>query len=213
MARLGADHRSRRVAVFLDRDGVINRRAAADAYIRNWSEFELIPGVVEALTALQEAGATLFVVTNQRGVARGLVEQRDLDDIHARLADLLAAAGVALDGIYTCPHEIGACDCRKPDVGLFVQARAAHPWISFDESHLIGDSISDVEAGHRLRMRLWVVGDDADSVRVLAEQRGMKIEVTAASVSELVEEGSLTAAIATDATRADGAARAAGERP
>jgi D-glycero-D-manno-heptose 1,7-bisphosphate phosphatase len=201
MARLGADHRSRRVAVFLDRDGVINRRAAADAYIRNWSEFELNPGVVEALSALQEAGAALFIATNQRGIARGLVEQRDLDDIHARLGDALAVAGVPLDGIYTCPHEIGACDCRKPDVGLFMQAREAHPWISFRESHLIGDSISDAEAGHRLGMRLWIVGEDADSVGTQARERGFRVEATAMSVSELVEEGSLTAVIAADASR------------
>ena len=149
-----------RVAVFLDRDGVINRRAPDDEYIRNWTEFDLTPGAPAALAALQEAGAALFIVTNQRGVARGLVNRADLDDIHARLIEVLAANGVTLGGIYTCPHEIGTCDCRKPGTGLFIQAQLDHPWIAFERSHVVGDSISDMEAGHRLGMQLWLVGED-----------------------------------------------------
>lgn len=196
MARLDTDSGSRHVAVFLDRDGVINRRARAPDYIRNWSEFELTPGATEALAALQEAGAALFIVTNQRGVALGLVDQADLDDIHARLVDTLAAAGVSLGGIYTCPHEIDTCDCRKPQTGLFTQAQADHPWIAFERSHLVGDSISDVEAGHRLGLRLWLVGDAAGAIAQEATQRGMRLEASAASVKDLVEEGSLVRAIA-----------------
>ncbi len=191
-----------RVAVFLDRDGVINRRAPAGAYIRDWSEFELTQGAVEALSALHEAGAVLFIVTNQRGVARGLVDEADLDEIHTRLVDTLAAAGVPLGGIYTCPHEIGVCDCRKPGVGLFKQAQSAHPWIRFERSHLIGDSMSDVEAGQRLGMRLWVVGDSAEVVAAEAYGRGIRLEAIAPSIRELVDEGSLIRAIA-----ADGASR------
>src|SRR6478735_2225101 len=86
------DRRGRRVAVFLDRDGVINRRIEG-GYVRDWSEFELLPGVIDSLVALTEAGATLFVVTNQRGVTRGLIDSADLADIHARLTAKLAEAG------------------------------------------------------------------------------------------------------------------------
>lgn len=198
MAKLDAESASRRVAVFLDRDGVINQRASEGDYIRNLSEFRLTPGAAEALVALHQAGATLFIATNQRGVARGLVAQADLDDIHALLSDTLAAAGAPLGDIYTCPHEIGTCDCRKPDVGLFRQAQSDHPWIAFERSHLIGDSMSDVEAGQRLGMRLWVVGDEAVSVAAVAGDRGIRLEAVAPSISELIEEGSLLKAIAAD---------------
>lgn len=190
-----AESEAGRVAVFLDRDGVINRRAPAGAYVRDLSEFELMPGAIPALAALDNAGASLFIVTNQRGVARGLVAQADLEKIHARLVDELARAQVALGGIYVCPHEIGTCNCRKPDVGLFEQARAAHPWITFSDSHLVGDSMSDMEAGHRLGMRLWIVGEDAQAVVEQGAQRGIRVEAAAASINELVEEGSLLAAV------------------
>ena len=186
---------TRRTAVFLDRDGVVNRRAPEGAYIRNWSEFELTPGATEALAALAKAGATLFIVTNQRRIARGVIVSADLDEIHARLADELAAGGVVLGGVYVCPHEIGACDCRKPDVGLFMQAQAANPWIDFGDSHMVGDSISDLEAGRRLGMKLWLVGDD-DTVAHAAATRGYNVEHSAPTISELVEEGSLIAAVA-----------------
>ena len=158
------DRGGRRVAVFLDRDGVINRRIEG-GYVRDWSEFELLPGVVDSLVALTEAGATLFVVTNQRGVARGLVDSADLADIHDQLKAKLTEAGVELGGIYVCPHDVGQCDCRKPDVGLFRQARADNSWIDFTASHMVGDSISDAEAGARLGMRLWLVGGNSEQVR------------------------------------------------
>ena len=185
-----------RVAVFLDRDGVINRRAPAGDYVRDVAEFELTPGAIRALAALAQAGASLFIVTNQRGVARGLVAQADLDEIHAQLVAELARAKVALGGIYVCPHEIGTCSCRKPDVGLFEQAQAAHPWITFGDSHLVGDSLSDIEAGHRLGMHLWVVGEDAQALARQGAKRGIRVEAAAASINELVEEGSLLAAVA-----------------
>ena len=159
------------------------------------SEFELTPGAVQALAKLGRAGATLFIVTNQRGVARGLVAPSDLEEIHARLVDELAEVQIMLGGIYVCPHEIGTCTCRKPDVGLFEQARAANPWIDFGDSHVVGDSVSDIEAGHRLGMRLWVVGDDARAIVEQAAQRGIRVEAAAASIGELVEEGSLLAAV------------------
>jgi D-glycero-D-manno-heptose 1,7-bisphosphate phosphatase len=194
MAPLATDRGRRRVAVFLDRDGVINRRIEG-GYVRDWSEFELVPGVVDALVALTEAGATLFVVTNQRGIARGMVDPADLADIHTRLTATLADAGVALGGIYVCPHDVGQCDCRKPDVGLFRQAQDDNPWIGFASSHMVGDSLSDAEAGARLDMQLWLVGGDSDQVRTDATEGGFVIEGVAPSLSDLVRDGSLVAAL------------------
>lgn len=135
------------------------------------------------------------MVTNQRGVARGLVDAADLAEMHARLAATLAGAGAPLAGIYTCPHEIGQCECRKPGTGLFEQARRDNPWIAFAESHLVGDSISDVEAGHTLGLRLWVVGDDAASVMHEATERGFRIAGGSRSLAELAASGELLAAV------------------
>ena len=192
-----------KTAVFLDRDGVINRRIP-DAYVRDWSEFELLPGVVGALAGLTRVGVTMFVVTNQRGVARGLVDAADLADIHARLMADLKAAGIDLGGIYTCPHEIGVCDCRKPGVGLFLQAQADHPWIRFADSHMVGDSISDAEAAHALGARVWLVGDDAAEVAAEAARRGITVAGIAPSLADLVRDGELLAGLPIEDDGGDG---------
>ena len=101
-------------SVFLDRDGVLNRKAPEGDYIRTWADFVWLPGVLGALRQLREAGLRALIVTNQRGVARGLIRPEDLDDIHARLRTEALAAGGRIDGIYTCPHLGGTCECRKP---------------------------------------------------------------------------------------------------
>jgi D-glycero-D-manno-heptose 1,7-bisphosphate phosphatase len=179
-----------RGAVFLDRDGVINRKAPEGAYVRNWSEFELLPGVTEALLALRTAGRPLFVVTNQRGVARGVVRATDVYDIHIRLTRQLRSIGVDLEGIYVCPHEKASCDCRKPGTGLFLDARRDRPWICFRDSDMIGDSLNDLQAGARLGMRLWLVGDEERSRSIVraAERAGIRVSGWAPSLLALVEQ-------------------------
>jgi D-glycero-D-manno-heptose 1,7-bisphosphate phosphatase len=176
-----------RLAVFLDRDGVINRRATEGDYIRSWSEFEFLPGAIAAMARLDDAGASMFVVTNQRGVARGLVGAAALDDIHMRMGVALAEAGVHLGGIYVCPHEIGSCDCRKPQVGLFIQARADNPWIAFERSEMIGDSLADLEAGTRLGMRNWLVGEGREQVLAQASALQIAVAGAAGSLAELID--------------------------
>jgi histidinol-phosphate phosphatase family protein len=195
MAQSATEPESKRVAVFLDRDGVINRLAPDGGYVRDWSEFELLPGALEALAALHDAGAALFIATNQRGVARGLVDAAALEGIHRRLAETMTAAGAPLSGVFVCPHEIGECDCRKPDIGLFRQAQAAHPWIAFDESHLIGDSMNDLLAGHRLGMTLWLVGEDRAAVAGEAVAQKIEVAGSAPSLEALVGDGALLAAL------------------
>jgi D-glycero-D-manno-heptose 1,7-bisphosphate phosphatase len=196
MAPSAAEARpGRRFAVFLDRDGVINRRAPEGSYIGNVGEFELLPGVVQALSALQAAGATLLVVTNQRGVARGLIDPADLSAIHGALEESLGDAGVSLGGIYVCPHEKGTCDCRKPGVGLFLQAQAEHPWIDFGSSEMIGDSLGDVRAGQKLGLRNWLVGEERAAVLREAEESGVAIAGQSATLASLVAEPAFRAAL------------------
>lgn len=178
-----------RTAIFLDRDGVINRKAPEGDYVRRWEDFEFLPGSVEALQTLAAAGAALFVVTNQRGVALGSLDPRDLDDIHARMSASLASAGVDIAGIYVCPHDVDACDCRKPGTRLFLDAKAEYPWIDFGVSDLVGDSLSDLEAGDRLGMRLWLVGDEARrrDVASRAAESGMRLAGDYPSLLSLVQ--------------------------
>jgi D-glycero-D-manno-heptose 1,7-bisphosphate phosphatase len=194
MARSVVDARPARVAVFLDRDGVINRLVRGD-YVRRWADFTFEPGAIDALSRLHRAGAALFVVTNQRGIARGLVDPTDLADVHRRMAAALAAGGAPLDGVYVCPHDVGACDCRKPAGGLFEQARQAHAWIDYRRSEMIGDSFTDLQAGHRLGMRNWLVGPHRRWIRFAAATRGIGVAGSAPTLADLVAAGTLLAAL------------------
>jgi D-glycero-D-manno-heptose 1,7-bisphosphate phosphatase len=133
--------------IFIDRDGVINKKMPEGDYVKTWSEFEFLPGAIEALKMLYEAGYSIFVITNQRGIARGIMRKEDLDDIHNRMAIELEKYGVKLVGIYYCPHnDEDNCDCRKPKPGLLLRAAKEH---NFDlkDSIFIGDSIKDIQAG------------------------------------------------------------------
>lgn len=139
-------------AVFLDRDGLINVQAAEHCYIKSWGEFRFLPGVPEAAALLTQAGYLLFVVTNQRGVARGLVTLAQIEEIHRNMRAAFARYGARIDGVYVCPHESGTCSCRKPEIGLFLQAERDFE-IDKPNSWMVGDSDSDVEAGRKYGVR------------------------------------------------------------
>lgn len=128
--------------VFLDRDGVINVKAPGAGYIRNWSEFQFLPNVADWIRMFNALGHLVIIVTNQRGVARGLMTIQDVEDIHANMLRELTAAGAQVDDIFVCPHEENTCECRKPRPGM-IQA-AQRKWnIDLNRSLLIGDSPSD----------------------------------------------------------------------
>jgi histidinol-phosphate phosphatase family protein len=134
-------------AAFLDRDGVINRKAPEGEYITRWEEIEILPGVPEAIALLTQAGFYVLAISNQRCVAKGLLTLSELESIHKRLCDQLAAAGAILTKIYYCPHDYQPpCSCRKPAPGLFFTA-ARDYGIDLGKSWMIGDSEIDVEAG------------------------------------------------------------------
>lgn len=132
-----------RPAAFLDRDGtlILERHYLADP-----DGVELIPGATAALAALREAGYALVVVTNQSGIARGLITPEEYEAVHTRLAELLAAEGVHLDAVYHCPHHpehSGPCDCRKPGLALYRRAAEEHG-LDLARSIYVGDKVSDV---------------------------------------------------------------------
>ncbi len=148
--------------VFLDRDGVLNRKAPEGEYVSQWNAFHPLPGIEQALQLLNEAKLPVYVVTNQRGVALGLYSEDDVRRLHLRLAAELADHKAHVDGFFFCPHDKGQCTCRKPGPGLFEQARTLHPEIDFAASVMIGDSLSDIEAGRRLGMQtIFIEGDAA----------------------------------------------------
>jgi len=131
-----------RPCLFLDRDGVINVKPPDGGYVRTWDEFQWIPAAVDWIRLFTAVDFLVIVVTNQRGVARGLVRPEDLADIHTRMTAELARRGARIDDVFVCPHEEGTCDCRKPRPGLIFQARRR--WdIDMPRSLLIGDSESD----------------------------------------------------------------------
>ena len=146
----------RRPAVFLDRDGVLNRafvRAGRPRPPASLAELEILPGVPESLNALRSRGYLLVVVTNQPDVARGASSRALVDGIHRRLRGLLP-----LDAILSCFHDSAhACDCRKPQPGLLLRA-ARELGIELSLSFMVGDRWSDVEAGRRAGCRTFLVG-------------------------------------------------------
>lgn len=149
--------------VFLDRDGVINQRIPGD-YIKRWDEFVFLPGVVEALRNLRRAGIRSVVITNQRGIARGLYTAADLHLVHQRMQAHLDAHDARVDAIYYCPDLDGPR--RKPAPGMLFDAQRDHLAIDFARAVLIGDSATDLQAAAGAGCRGILVG----SGEHLAEQ-------------------------------------------
>jgi D-glycero-D-manno-heptose 1,7-bisphosphate phosphatase len=157
-----AEFRSTLRTVFLDRDGVINRKMPEGQYVTDWHHFELLPGVPHAIAQLNQRGLRVLVVTNQRGIALGLYTAADVDAIHAQMQRILSVSGAHVDGFYLCPHDKGQCNCRKPLPGLFEQARQQFPKIEAATSVVIGDSLSDIEFGRNLGMHtIFIEGDES----------------------------------------------------
>jgi D-glycero-D-manno-heptose 1,7-bisphosphate phosphatase len=152
---------SPRPAVFLDRDGTLIEDRH---YLRDPAEVRLLPGVGGAIRRLNKAGVAAVVVTNQSGIARGLLTEADYTATARRLDDLLAGAGARLDAAYHCPHlpEIsGPCECRKP--GLLLYRRAAGDLdLDLERSWWVGDRPRDVEAASALGGRGMLILPSAD---------------------------------------------------
>lgn len=150
----------RLTTVFLDRDGVINAKAPEGDYVKSWSEFNFLPGALDGLRALAEHGLRIVVVTNQRGIARGVMTEDDLADIHARMRSAVESAGGRIDAIYHCPHA-GGCNCRKPAPGMLYAAARDHPNLRLEHSALIGDRVHDMQAAAAVgARRVYLRGSD-----------------------------------------------------
>ncbi|MEO0003721.1 MAG: hypothetical protein RLZZ22_1413 [Pseudomonadota bacterium] len=167
--RAGDNGAAPRQAAFLDRDGVINRDRA---YVSRWEDFEFVPGAIDAMRRLKQAGYALVVVTNQSGIARGYYSEAQYQALTAAMKQALADAGAAVDAVYHCPHhpkgqlaELAIdCDCRKPAPGMILRA-ARELNLALADSVLVGDKPSDIEAARAAGVgRAYIVrSDNAES--------------------------------------------------
>lgn len=131
-------------AAFIDRDGTINKEVE---YLSNPAEFELIPGAIEGMKALADAGYELVVVTNQPGIGLGYYSAGDLFRVNAKLLKAAGDAGVPIRKIYYCPHtKLDGCACRKPGAGMLLRARD-ELGIDLSQSLIVGDTEADIGAG------------------------------------------------------------------
>ena len=129
--------------LLLDRDGVINRLRPLD-YVKSIEEFEWLPGVKEALATAARNFRHIFIVSNQRGVGRGIMSRDALDDIHDWMLGEISAAGGRIDGIYVCTAVSDDDPCRKPNPGLFREICRDFPDVSVSRTLMVGDSPSDI---------------------------------------------------------------------
>ena len=144
-----------RKLVILDRDGVIN--ADSDQFIKSTDEWVPLPGSLEAIGRLNQAGYRVVVATNQSGVGRGLFDMATLGAMHAKLSKLAAAVGGRVDAVFFCPHTAAdGCDCRKPKPGLF-QEIARRYEIDLTGVPAVGDSLRDLQAAAAAGCSPWLV--------------------------------------------------------
>jgi D-glycero-D-manno-heptose 1,7-bisphosphate phosphatase len=155
--------------VALDRDGVMNFDSSD--YIKSASEWQPIPGSIEAIKLLCDKGYQIYVATNQAGLARGLFTPKDLEAMHAKLHKLVNEAGGRIAGIMFCPHHPDEnCDCRKPKPGLLKQIEQHSGESMFGQS-FVGDSMKDIQAAQAIGAKpvLVLTGNGTKTKQQLAE--------------------------------------------
>jgi D-glycero-D-manno-heptose 1,7-bisphosphate phosphatase len=172
--------------VFLDRDGVLNKKPPEGHFVRQWSEFEWINGSKDAIVLLKKAHKKVFLITNQRGIALGHVTHEDLHAINDQLQRDLKLVGARIDRIYYCPHNKGECQCRKPATGMLDQAFADFPEANPGNCLLIGDSLSDIVAGRTLGIPTIFIIGERSTRKVGFEKAKALATVTASSLMEAV---------------------------
>lgn len=146
--------------LFLDRDGVINVRLIDD-YVKNINEFEFLPGVVEAFEIFAKKFNKIIIVTNQQGVAKGLMTLETVHSIHDFMVKAIEKQKGRVDGIYICPQLKSEPDnYRKPSPKMAFMAKADFPEIDFQKSIMVGDSNSDIEFGQNAGMHTILIGDE-----------------------------------------------------
>jgi len=143
--------------LFLDRDGVINRKLEND-YVKSAEEFEFIPHALEALAGFNKIFKKIIIVTNQQGIGKGLMSEEDFNIVNNYMLESIHKSGGRIDAVYHCPALASAHNpWRKPAIGMALQAQKDFPDIQFSKSLMLGDSVSDMLFAHTAGMqRIWI---------------------------------------------------------
>lgn len=153
--------------LFLDRDGVINERLPGE-YVAQWADFQFTPRALEALALLATYFHPIVVVTNQQGIGKGQMSEVQLEEIHQKMKAAVHQAGGRIDAIYHCPDLSGTPNtCRKPAPAMALKAQQDFPAINFQESVIVGDSVSDIEFGQNLGMYTVLIKGKNDELKKL----------------------------------------------
>jgi len=136
----------------LDRDGVINEKLDDD-YVKEWSEFRFCENALLALSELSTIFKYIVVVTNQRGIGKGLFSEKQLHEIHEKMLIEVGKSSGRIDRVYFCPDVDDSSGCRKPNIGMALEAKLDFPEIDFSNAFIVGDSLSDMEFGKKLKMK------------------------------------------------------------
>lgn len=181
-----------RAGVFVDRDGTLNVEVD---YLRSPDQLRLIDGAAESVRKLNDQGLITCVISNQSGVARGFLSERDLVGIHARLREMLLPAGATLDKIYYCPHHPTAgvepyrvdCPCRKPKPGMLLKG-AREFGLELERCFVIGDSIVDIQAGNAVGATTILVqtGYGKETEKIL-DRENIPVAAVVPSIREAVD--------------------------
>ena len=159
--------------ILIDRDGVINKKALKGEYISSWNEFEWIADTRIAMKTLAQRGFKFIVITNQAGIARGMVNLKDLEKIHLNMKNELLSDGIEVLDIYICPHHWREdCGCRKPKPGLFFDA--SKDWnFRLDMTFFIGDDPRDCQAAFNAGSKSIFIGDISKIENLAVEEMPM----------------------------------------
>jgi len=146
--------------LFLDRDGVINHKLPGD-YVRNSSEFRFLPSVLESIALLNQYFERIIIITNQQGIGKGIMSALDLEKLHEFMLNEIEKSGGKIDAIYYCPHIAGSgSKHRKPETGMAYQAQQDFPEIDFNKTIMVGDSVTDMEFGKKLKLTTVFIAKD-----------------------------------------------------
>ncbi|MCB9262745.1 MAG: HAD-IIIA family hydrolase [Flavobacteriales bacterium] len=160
--------------LFLDRDGVINKRLIDD-YVKSVDEFKFLYGAKKAIAAFSQIFGRIIVVTNQQGIGKGLMSVNDLEQIHQKMKNAIEKSGGRIDKIYHCPQlKTVKNNCRKPNNTMGLMAKKDFPEIDFKKSLMIGDSISDLKFAQNLGMQSIFIKTKKEE----SEQKITKFEAT-----------------------------------
>lgn len=151
--------------LFLDRDGVVNKRIEAN-YVKKSDEFSFLPGVLEALKYFSDIFGKIIIITNQQGVKRDIMTEQELLNVHEYMISEIDKNGGRIDKIYYCTDlaESNSFN-RKPNVGMALKAKKDFPEIVFSKSVMIGDSVTDMQFGKRMKMYTVFISDNCSTAR------------------------------------------------